>query len=124
MTFWHHFRAYRSLEAECRDLASRLILAEDQVRLWRARSESAEGREQRTADNERRALKMIANAEALRTGSPIVPFPDVYVPMPEPEGEPFKPEPRRRQARDVVNESDAQFRAEYAAMLDKEIEQT
>ncbi len=42
--FLHHVPAFRALEAELRDVAARLILAEDQSRLWRSRCEAAEER--------------------------------------------------------------------------------
>lgn len=125
MTILQFFSAHRALQAELREAAARLILAEDQVRLWRARCESSEIREQRTADSERRALQMVANCESVRSGSPIVPFPDVYVPMPEPvrSEEDEVPEPRKRRASEVVKEMEREFAEAYGASLDRELAQ-
>ncbi len=66
---------------------------------------------------------MVANCEAIRSGSPIVPFPDVYVPMPEPpsSGEAELPAPRKRHAHDVVRDMEREFREEYGAQLDREL---
>jgi len=120
-----YFPAHRALQAELREVAARLILAEDQVRLWRARCESSEEREQRTADSDRRALQMVANCESVRSGSPVVPFPDVYVPMPEPvrTEEEGTPEPRKRRAGEVVKEMEREFAEAYGASLDRELAQ-
>ncbi len=76
--------AYRALEAELAECASCRIKAEDVVRDMQARMYAALEDRDRARSELSTALKQVANYEALRSG-PIVPFPDVYQPMPAPE---------------------------------------
>ncbi len=123
MTFLSYFPAHRALQQEVQVLVAQLISAQDQVRLWRSRCEAAEARERKAIEAERRALMMVSNCEAIRSGSPVVPFPDVYVPMPEParDGEDVAPEPRKRRASELVREMENEFAQEYGRQLDREL---
>ncbi len=72
------------MEADLADCASARIKAEDEMRDMRVRMADAVEAASKAREELSRALKQVANYEALRSG-PIVPFPDVYQPMPEPE---------------------------------------
>lgn len=119
MTLLSYFPAHRALQSEVQALAARLVIAESQANTWRSECQAAKEREQQTAAEKDRVYKMICNCEAVRSGSPIVPFPDVYVPMPEPprneEQEP--PEPRKRRADEAVRDARREFVWEYAEMV-------
>ncbi len=126
MTLLSYFPAHRALQMELQDTITRLMLAKGQVSEWRARYEAAHAGEQKAIEaerRERRALMMVANCEAIRSGSTVVPFPDVYVPMPEParSDEGVAPEPRKRRADALVREMEREFASEYAAQLDREL---
>ena len=83
--FLRLFPAFRAIEAELEECASARIAAEDQLRYARSKAEmSAEG-EQAARAELNHALKQVANFEAIRHGSLNVPFPDVFIPMPEPQ---------------------------------------
>ncbi len=83
---WRLIPAYRALEAELAECASARIQAEDARR--NSNYDASVALEDRDCARKElsTALKQIANFEALRSG-PIVPFPDVYQPMPMPEQE-------------------------------------
>ncbi len=66
---------------------------------------------------------MMSNCFALQAGLHVVPFPDCYVPMPQPKEEESEPVPQRKQWSEVQKTMDQQFKAEYAAMLAREIGQ-
>lgn len=117
------FPAYRALEAELAESASHAIQSDDDVRFWKARTIAAEERSDRLEGAEAKAAKMIANFTALQLGQEIVPFPDVYAPVPRKEETAEVPVPRRRQAREVADEMDREFHKEFAAMVDRDIEQ-
>ncbi len=72
------------MEADLADCASARIKAEDEMRDMRVRMADAVEAASKAREELSRALKQVANYEALRSG-PIVPFPDVYQPMPAPE---------------------------------------
>ncbi len=98
LTCLRWFRAFREMEAELAESASARIKAEDEVRTMRDRMESAIESRDRAREELNRALKSIANHEAIRHGSPNVPFPEVFVPMPQPEQQPLgeqRPQPPR-----------------------------
>ncbi len=87
-----------------------------------ARCEASETREQKAVESKDVALKMISNAGFIYSGMRIVPFPDVYQPMPEPvSAEEEAPEPRKRRASELVKDMEREFVAEYGAFVDQQL---
>jgi hypothetical protein len=118
--FLRFFYQFRSLEAELAEAAGARISAEDRERLWRARCDVAESDKDKARAAETHALKVVADWIAFINGMPPV-HGVASLPVSKPDSEPFE-EPRRRQARDVVRESDEEFRSDYAALIDQEFE--
>ncbi len=81
---WRLIPAYRALEAEVYEAAAARIQAEDAARIARCDLNAALDERDQSRTELNKTLKQVANYEALRS-SPIVPFPDVYQPMPAPE---------------------------------------
>ncbi len=77
-------RSFFTIEADLAECAAARIKAEDEMRDMRVRMADAIEAASRAREELSTALKQVANYEALRSG-PIVPFPDVYQPMPQPE---------------------------------------
>ncbi len=82
--FIARLRSFFTMEADLADCASARIKAEDEMRDMRVRMADAVEAASKAREELSRALKQVANYEALRSG-PIVPFPDVYQPMPAQE---------------------------------------
>ncbi len=117
MKFLSLFPAFVALKYELQETSARLIAAQDAERLWRSRCDTAEAQRDKAEANADRNHKMIANYIAVNAGQPHVPYPEVFVAMPEPERVDAPQEPRRRQARDVLREAEAGFEQEYREML-------
>ncbi len=84
--FLARLRSFFTIEADLAECAAARIKAEDEMRDMRVRMADAIEAASKAREELSRALKQVANYEALRSG-PIVPFPDVYQPMPQPEQE-------------------------------------
>lgn len=118
LSFLRLFRAYRDLEAGLADAASRAILAEDKTRAALVRAEIAEGDKEKARDAETQGLKMVADWQAYVNGMPPI-FGVARVPREEPG--PERTFPVRRQARDVADEAEREFAAEYAQLIDRQL---
>ncbi|HXC05800.1 MAG TPA: hypothetical protein VNZ86_13655 [Bacteroidia bacterium] len=75
------------LAYELSEAASARIDAEDKMRLWKDRAEVASLERDKIREEYFQSIKKIANFESLRTGMPMVPFPEVYTPPPTPAGD-------------------------------------
>ncbi len=82
--FLARLRSFFTMESDLAECAAARIKAEDEMRDMRVRMADAIEAASKAREELSRALKQVANYEALRSG-PIVPFPDVYQPMPAPE---------------------------------------
>lgn len=120
MTLWflRLFSAYRNLEAELAQAASRAIEADDRVRLAKSHLEMVRDEKGLLASKLEWTIKQTANHEARRNGSSHVPFPDVEVvqppePDPAPDAGIYAPS-HRRSLREIQQEAVMKSRAAAA----------
>jgi len=110
--FLRLFRDFREMERNLQATESARIKADDEVRFWRGRADWAESDRDRARLDLAGALKSISNWQALLTGAPILPFPEVAHAQAKPAAPEFGPiQPQQsRSMRDLQNEAVAKSR--------------
>ncbi len=93
------------------ELHHKIIKTEDDSRIWRSRADWAEAERDKATTALANALKQQSNWQALMTGAPHVPFPEVYTPPPaQPATEPVRQATRPITMRDLQRTNALQMR--------------
>lgn len=109
--FLRYFAEFRALESQLQESASARIAAEDRVREYRAKCESAEARWEAERDRNDYLSKAVMDHQAIAAGQlPI--FNVVPVPQSSEESGELRGTPQRMSARDIQNTRNAKARAD------------
>jgi hypothetical protein len=110
------FTIFPSVRAYLDELQTKQIHLEDEIRFWRSKCDAAEIDRDKARAEATSTYKTFANYQAMITGSPILPFPEIMAPQNDQIGPtqwvPQSLGSNKRFARDIQLEEVAKSRAE------------